>query len=95
MSDVYRQYIDLFDELRRAREEFADDEAACELAERAIDDELDALWERLSDDEQASTREESWRAWPDEYASRMMPVHDISVWSTKGTVAPRESARVV
>jgi hypothetical protein len=93
MSVAYRHYLDLFDELRRVREELADDESARELAERAIDDELDAAWGKLSEVEQASTREESWRAWPDEYARRNMSVREISVWNRQGPT-PRELPKV-
>jgi hypothetical protein len=94
MSAEYRRYLDLFDELRRVREEHADDADARESAEGLIDDALDALWERLSEDERASTRDESWRAWPDEYSRRNMSLRDVPVWDRPGPgTTPREAAR--
>lgn len=93
MSPAFRRYLDLMDEMRRAREEHADDATACESAERLIDDELDGLWEKLSSGEQDIVRGEAWRALPDQYAQRQrapIPLKDTPVRLRRG-FAPRLS----
>ena len=60
MTAALQAYLDCIDELCFTRL-LTDEEREDRITER-----MDVLWELLSEAEQESTRQETWRAFPDE-----------------------------
>jgi hypothetical protein len=61
MISVYEQYLQVLDDLGAYRERYGvDDPGEEQYVERGV-----VLYEQLSPDEQAQSRIDGWRAWPD------------------------------
>lgn len=72
MTNAYRQYCSLVDqlrELRRAR--------TSEGAMRAILENLEDLFPMLAEGEQDVANQEGWRGWPDLYDARMDQLREV------------------
>lgn len=66
MSDNFHRYLAKLDELRALRAAGRDRDEETEVL-----DEMDEIWEALTEPEREGAREESWRAWPNQHAERL------------------------
>lgn len=72
MTDAYRQYLQLVNELRDMRRS-----GTGERELRPILEALEDLFHELGEDEQETANAEGWRGWPDEYDARMEQLVEI------------------
>jgi len=72
MTDPYRQYLQLGDELREMRRA---DVAETEL--RPILEALEDLFSELSEAEQETANAEGWRGWPDQFDDHMESLVEV------------------
>jgi len=86
MSRAFDEFITALNELREMRDNSRDTDDA----ERRMTDRLDCIWSAMNEEEQQRADAEWWRAWPDEYASRMeTSLRDQDLWNAKHDDPPR------
>jgi len=72
MTNEYRRYLQLVDELREMRR---GDVPEPEL--RPILETLEDLFPQLTDNEQATANSEGWRGWPDQFDNHMEALVEV------------------
>ena len=88
MTDAYRRYLQLVDELREMRRAGV---AGPEL--RPILEALEDLFPECSDEEQETANTEGWRGWPDRFDDHMDSVVEVDPEDPKHQQGPvREAA---
>ncbi len=92
MSPAFRRYLDQLNELRCLRESHEDTPELLDIAEQPILDEMERIGAELSEAERVELRSESWRAWPHDFALRMVALRDVAVWKRKGAPARETKA---
>lgn len=72
MTDAYRQYLQVVDELREMRRA-----KVAEPELRPLLEILEDLFPKLTDDEQETANTEGWRGWPDLFDDHMEKLFEV------------------